>query len=325
MKRAMLCLLLACTLLLSGCRTRITAADHAVPSPLPASEGSERAVSDSTFSDAEPRPTDEVEAEADTTENPQALHREYDENADAEAVSNAERLVQQEGEGQGAAFSAEETAKRAAQIQSDADQTVTQTISAEEADRLGVNDEAPAADTATYYYTVLLQDRLRSLFECKRLYVYWETTEPYVTIFKDSEEHKMLLGAGAYDVAVKRMADDLTVDAGWVSRKSPDAIVKIVPASVLGDGILSTALAAQIRDELCRRPDWNSLPAVQQNRVFLLSESLLKSAPLRTAAMVYLAKAMYPTLFEDVDVDEALRQLAAEDGLSISGAYVFLP
>ena len=202
---------------------------------------------------------------------------------------------------------------------------MTQTISAEEADRLGVSDEAPAADTATYYYTVLLQDRLRSLFECKRLYVYWETTEPYVTIFKDSEEHKMLLGAGAYDVAAKRMADDLTVDAGWVSRKSPDAIVKIVPASVLGDGILSTALAAQIRDELCRRPDWNSLPAVQQNRVFLLSESLLKSAPLRTAAMVYLAKAMYPALFEDVDEDEALRQLAAEDGLSISGAYVFLP
>ena len=316
---------LACTLLLSSCRTRITAADHAVPSPLPASEGSERAVSDSTFSDTETRPTDEVEAEADTTENPQALHREYDENADAEAVNNAERLVQQEGEGQGAALSAEEAAKRDAQIQSDAAQTVTQTISAEEADRLGVSDEAPAADTATYYYTVLLQDRLRSLFECKRLYAYWETTEPYVTIFKDSEEHKMLLSAGAYDVAAKRMADDLTVDAGWVSRKSPDAIVKIVPASVLGDGILSTALAAQVRDELCRRPDWNSLPAVQQNRVFLLSESLLKSAPLRTAAMVYLAKVMYPALFEDVDVDEALRQLAAEDGLSISGAYVFLP
>ena len=297
MKRATLCLLLACTLLLSGCRTRITAADRAEPSPLPASEGSERAVSNSTFSDAEPRPTDEVEAEADTTENPQALHREYDENADAEAVSNAERLVQQAGEGQGAALSAEDAAKRAAQIQSDAAQTVTQTISAEEADRLGVSDEAPAADTAVYYYTVLLQDRLRSLFECKRLYAYWETTEPY----------------------------DLTVDAGWVSRKSPDAIVKIVPASVLGDGILSTALAAQVRDELCRRPDWNSLPAVQQNRVFLLSESLLKSAPLRTAAMVYLAKAMYPALFEDVNADEALRQLAAEDGLSISGAYVFLP
>ena len=87
MKRATLCLLLACTLLLSGCRTRITAADRAEPSPLPASEGSERAVSDSTFSDAEPRPTDEVEAETGTTENPQALHREYDENADAEAVS----------------------------------------------------------------------------------------------------------------------------------------------------------------------------------------------------------------------------------------------
>ena len=45
-----LCLLLACMLLLSGCRTRITAADRAEPSPLPASEGSERAVSDSTFS-----------------------------------------------------------------------------------------------------------------------------------------------------------------------------------------------------------------------------------------------------------------------------------
>ncbi len=148
MKRATLCLLLACTLLLTGCRTRITAADRAKPSPLPASEGSERAVSNSTFSDAEPRPADEVEAEADTTENPQALHREYDENADAEVVSNAERLVKQAGEGQGAALSAEEqAAKRTTQIQSDAAQTVTQTISAEEADRLGVSDEAPAAES----------------------------------------------------------------------------------------------------------------------------------------------------------------------------------
>lgn len=144
MKRATLCLLLTCTLLLSGCRTRITAADRAEPSLLPASEGSERTVSDSTFSDAEPCPTDEVEAEADTTENPQALHREYDENADAEAVSNAERLVQQEGEGEGCRRSPGRGGRKTRRaIQSDAAQTVTQTITAEEADRLGVSDEAP--------------------------------------------------------------------------------------------------------------------------------------------------------------------------------------
>ena len=42
-----------------------------------------------------------------------------------------------------------------------------------------------------------------------------------------------MLSAGGYDVAGKRMENDLAVDGGWVQRKNPDFIVKFVAASAL--------------------------------------------------------------------------------------------
>lgn len=197
--------------------------------------------------------------------------------------------------------------------------TVTETVPAEEADETGTDESGETADSVQTYYLTLLSDRLGDLFECKRLYVYWETEEDHRTVFKTSREHELILAAGAYDVSAKLLEENLTVDDGWVARKNPGVIVKTA-----GRGALDDAAAAAICAGLAERPEWNGLSAVQNGRVLVLSQSLLDTPAGRTAAAIYLAGLMYPDQFADIDADEALRALTEEaDGAPWSGRYAY--
>ena len=82
---------------------------------------------------------------------------------------------------------------------------------------------------------------MSGLFECQRFYIYWETAEDYHTVHKSSDEHQIISNAGAYDVSAKLQNDALIVDDGWIQRKDPGVIVKVVERS---------SLAAE-----CRPPD----------------------------------------------------------------------
>lgn len=330
MKRALLLALITALLVLSGCRVRTTAvlpmdapgadeqgSSSAADVPLALHEKKTDDAETNDALDAEPQP------DAITRENEEAARREYDENANAEVFYGANQQIEAPGEGEGAAGTKGDAEYAASHIDETAEQTATQIVSAEEAQNTGVSEEADRADSALYYYTVLLQDRLNSLFECQRLYVYWETVEDYMTVFKASQEHELMITAGGYDVSAKRMANNLRIDDGWVLRKNPDAIVKIVPSGMLGNGVQSTALVQRRCDTLLSRDGWREINAVRNGRVFFLSEELLSSQAMRTAAEVYLAKAMYPTLFEDTDAEVALRQLAEEAGYMATGAFFY--
>ena len=211
------------------------------------------------------------------------------------------------------------------QLSGDAALTATRTLPAEEAERLGVSESAPVAETAQRYYDALLQSRVQTLFECKKLNVYIETPNAFVTVHKTSDEHALVLAAGGYDVAAKRAENDLTVDGGWVQRKNPDFIVKWVDASVLGENALGTEAAQSICKNLLTRKGVHELTAARDKRILLLSASLLDTPQLQTAAAVCLAQAMYPDLFADVDAAQAVRQLADESGVSSSGVWFYAP
>ena len=91
----------------------------------------------------------------------------------------------------------------------------------DEAEQKGVSEDAAEADSAMTFYSVLLQERTDSLFECQRMNVYWETKEDHRTVFKTSAEHQLMLKAGAYDVSARLMEPNLHVDDGWSVRKNP--------------------------------------------------------------------------------------------------------
>ena len=320
-------------LLLSGCRVRTTPGSGADARGTGAGSGEAQAVDPDTLQehaagispdDAEAEMSGEASPGGATVENPEAARKEFDENAAAEIVPGTERAIHEAGEADGAGRTDPDAEASAALLSEDAEETATQTVPAQEAEQVGVSDEAEMADSLLYYYTVLLEERSGSLFECKRLTVYWETTEDHVTVFKTSPEHQLILSAGAYDVSARLLEENLRVDDGWVVRKNPGVIVKIVDSGTLGSGVHSPAAAESACARLLARPEWQGIDAVRSGRVLLLSEDLLDAPYLQTAAMLMIAKTANPELYEDVDVDQALQGLIEEATGSIpDGIYYY--
>ena len=315
--------LLLMTLLLTGCRSRtiMTAQDISRQNTVEEEGQTDGSVSGEQLSssDASDVPeTGETEGSAEpdpngqTKENPDSDRKEYDESAAVELADGTERHIHGGGEGPGAFTEAESEEPGVLKLNESAEETATQTAAVDEAERMGVSGDAEAADSAMTYYTVLLQDRLGSLYECKRLNVYWETSEDHVTIFRTSPEHDLILASGAYDVSARLLEENLRVDDGWIGRKNPEVIVKITGSGTLGSGAASTSAAKTVYDGLLARPGWSGIDAVRNGRVLLLSEELLNAPYLRTAAMLIIAKTAYPSIFEDTDIMTALQMLTEE-------------
>ncbi len=328
-------MLLGLALPLSGCRTR-TSGGVPLPAASPAANGAADTEQQGETPDAaaltgalpengETENRDEKETAGRTQENPEASRKEYDENAPAEVTAGTDKLLHGEGEGNGAGLPAgEDTEEAVSQINDQAEKPATQTVADPEAEERGVSEDAEPADSALTYFTVLLRERTGSLYECQRVNVYWETAEDHVTIHKSSKEHEMILNAGAYDVSARLLMENLRVDDGWVGRKNPRVIVKIVDSGVLGGGVASVSAAKTAYQNLCAREGWAKIDAVRDGQVILLSQELLADPYLQTAAMLMIAKTANPALYADVDLDQALRRLAAEaGGALLPGTYFY--
>ena len=326
-KAARLALLLVLCLAVSGCRTRTGIGGQTGP------DGGEDRAEEPAVSLSGVLPAEEIEDSAEqekngepgdqTRENPEASRKEYDESRPAELLPGTERTVHGGGEGSGFSAPAEETEQTAAKLSADAEKTATQTVPADRADRKGVSEDAAEADSAMTYYAVLLQERTGSLFECQRVNVYWETKEDHVTVFKTSAEHRLILNAGAYDVSARLLETNLRVDDGWIGRKNPGVIVKVVGRDVLGTGVVSAEAARKMCSELISRDGWPAMDAVRNGRVLLLSEELLEAPHLQLAAMLMIAKTAYPDLFAEVSVDHALEMLTEEAAGSVPAGIFY--
>ena len=317
--RAALALILALILglPLAGCRVRTTDGGAATANGINAAGGA------AASEPAEDAPAEDESGDQ-ARDNPEAARRIYDDNAPVEIEAGADRLVQGPGEGGGAPVAEDEAEQSAVQLDEGARETATQTVPAETAEKKGVSEDAKAADSAQTYFDVLLEDRLGALFECQRLEAYWETSADHVTVHKSSPEHQLILAAGCYDVSARLLAENLTVDDGWVARKNPGLIVKLVDGGALGRGVASTGAAKAARDALMAREGWAGVDAVRSGRVLLLSEEVMDAPYLRTFARLAMAKTALPDLFGDVDLEEALSMLAEEaTGAPPSGVYCF--
>ena len=328
MKRTKILILLAALLLtLTGCRTRTTGS---VPSPGesgPVTESEPGQAEQSELPEDDPAEDGDTDPESDapTATDPDADRKTYAQDADAEIVPGADHALTQQGDG---GKTPEHDSNRAPGGAKDSDggkKTATETVPADQAGQTGADQSGQTAETAQLYYQTLLEDRLSDLFECQRFYVYWETPEDYLTVHKSSDEHQIILKAGAYDASAKLQSDALTVDDGWIQRKNPGVIVKVVERSVLGSGVQSTRQAEAACGALKAREGWSQIDAVQNGRVILLSEELLSGGAGKTGAEVLLAKAIYPALFGDTDGDEALRALTQEAyGAPASGTFIYV-
>ena len=326
-KLAQAVLLLMLCLAVSGCRIRTNVNGQAEPEESGNRAGDVSVSPAGESGDGENSPDEQEkngESGGQTKENPDASRKEYDESRPAEIQPGTERKVYGEGEGEGFSTPGEEADRTAARLNETAEKTATRTVAAEEAEQAGVSEDAGAADSAMTYYTVLLQDRTGSLFECQRLNVYWETKEDRLTVFKRSPEHSLILNAGAYDVSARLLEENLHVDDGWIIRKNPGIIIKTVDRSVLGAGVHSDGAARKACGDLLSRDGWSAMDAVRNNRILLFSEEIMEAPYLQLAAMLVIAKTASPDQFADTDPTRALEMLGEEATGSIpSGIYFY--
>jgi len=163
-------------------------------------------------------------------------------------------------------------------------------------------------------YTGLLNSGLGSLFECQRLYVYLENLAPFETVNRNSPEHALITQSGGHNVAARRSSDALTVDAQWLQRRNPAVIIRIVTPDILGTNVTAATAANAARQEILTRPGLEGVTAVLHRRILLLSEELLATDEGRLIAKLYIAHAMYPSLFADVNLREIAEQIRDTGG-----------
>ena len=282
------------------------------------------AVSGETQENGETDRQENGESGTRTRENPDASRKEYDENAPVEIVPGTGRLLYGEGEDNSAGAVSDDAQKAGAFLDDQADEPAFQTVAARETENKGVSEDAEKADSAMTYFTVLLADRGGSLYECQRVNLYWETAEDYVTVHKSSAVHSLILNAGAYDVSARLLPENLRVNDGWVVRKNPQVIVKVVNSDILGSAVSSSADAEAVYRELSLREGWSGIDAVRNHQVLILSQELMDAPYLQTAAMLMIAKTANPELYADVDLLQALQMLAEEaTGAVPDGIYYY--
>lgn len=316
-KFLLLALVLGLAVTLCGCRTRTSGNQGTILPDAAESQTDEAKQGEHPSEEAE---WTEAGDSGQTRENPQASRKEYDENAPAEIMPGTDHLLHQAGEGNGASAANAEAEASANQLNDQAEETATQTVAAPEAEQMGVAEDAEAADSALTYFTVLLQDRMGSLFECQRLNLYWETAQDHVTVHRTSPEHALILSAGCYDVSARLLPENLRVNDGWVARKNPGVIVKIVDSGALSSERTAKATVESLRS----REGWAAIDAVKNGRVLLLSDALLAAPYLQAAALVMIAKTANPDLFTDVNLDDMLQMLMEEaTGTLPTGVYYY--
>ena len=110
-----------------------------------------------------------------------------------------------------------------------------------------------------------------------------------------------------------------------MARKQPDVIVKVVGSDILGRHAAGTGAAKRTYEALLRREGWAGIPAVRQKRVLLLSREMLETPYMQVAAMLALDKIFRPDLFEDVDLDEAIRMLTEEATGTVPTGVMYYP
>ena len=164
------------------------------------------------------------------------------------------------------------------------------------------------------HHTGVLNRGLGSLFECQRLYVYFEHLADFHTVNRSSPLHGLIIDSGGYNAAARRGNESLIVDAAWVQRQNPAVIIRTVSSDILGHNITDTSRAATLRNEILERYGFEGVSAVINRRVLLLSEELLQSYEGLLIAKLHIAHAMYPTLFSDLNLTELYREISSAGG-----------
>ncbi|SDU41826.1 ABC transporter substrate-binding protein [Desulfobacula phenolica] len=164
-----------------------------------------------------------------------------------------------------------------------------------------------------------IQKRLDKVKEKPLVYV--ESYSAFHTAGPGSGGHDMCVYAGGKNLADEFKVPYSEVTSEWVISKQPDIIFK---TSAWGNGFERNdrVFFNHVRDEMAARPSWNLIQAVKNGRVHVL-DSGIWTGPRAVIGVAYMAKCIYPRLFDDLDPEQIHKEyLESLQRIPYQGVYI---
>jgi iron complex transport system substrate-binding protein len=197
----------------------------------------------------------------------------------------------------------------------------------QEMEKLGkmLGKEAEAKEYAEFFagYYKDINDTLATIPDAEKKKVYFEGAKKYQTYGGagyGSGIPNVIRFAGAKDLYPERTELAFEVNPEDVARRNPDVIFKGTP---LGWTEQNETAFKSMRDEIMNRPELATTNAVKNNKVYVISFDVIGGAS-KKFGPVFLAKALYPEKFQDLDPLAFYREyLEKYQGLKYQGVYIF--
>ncbi|MDO8871136.1 MAG: ABC transporter substrate-binding protein [Methanoregula sp.] len=170
----------------------------------------------------------------------------------------------------------------------------------------GNEEKAEAYARFIERYLSLIQSRLNDLPATSEKKVYAELYSDYSAQGRGTQGDAVITLLHAKNIAGNLTAQSLIVSPEWVLDQDPDVIIKFASSPQSGNPALST-----VYEKILARPGFERLSAVRNHRVFVLSGDAV-STPRGIAGALYLAKALYPDKFSDIDPQSVLHEYAEQ-------------
>ncbi len=173
-------------------------------------------------------------------------------------------------------------------------------------------EQKRAAQLADFYTAnmQMLRDRLKGV---KQRTVYLEKIRPLFTSIPGSGWHDMVAEGGGLNIfadveiakqpAERGTVHEFSIDAERILTSNPDVIIKLSPGQYAPP---EKAELETIAKSVAARPAWSTLKAAQQNEVHVVS-FFAAGAVSKMIGSAYIAKALYPDRFTDIDPEALMR------------------
>lgn len=152
--------------------------------------------------------------------------------------------------------------------------------------------------------TALVRDRVATVPQDQYPEVYFEGYSDLTAAGPGSGSDELLTIAGGKNIAANLTTSSAKVSAEWVVSEKPAYIMKVLSSK-------ETRPFSQIAASMANRTGWDTIPSVQQNRIYLFNSGI-EYGPKSFVGLLYTAKILHPALFTDVEPGRLLDDYAAE-------------
>lgn len=171
-------------------------------------------------------------------------------------------------------------------------------------------NEQDKAEEIIQYFSSKLDYIDTQLKNVPRKRVYFEYRTEGRTTIPGDYFYEMVNKAHGDNIFADAKATQIQIDD--VVKKNPDYIVKVSSANVYSSYIPPTSEdMKQIKQELISRPGWDSISAVQNNHILLLSH-YIHGGMSKLVGTMYIAKFLYPEELPDLHPEEIFKKWVSD-------------